>query len=138
MAEMIGSTKFIATSSSMPNREADSAGRRWSPIVPPTASVQPPAQISPAEKRPMMSLADAKLLKPRDRVRVLCDGIGDVDGEGELTFAAGEILTVAAVDTFRAPQGFAVTVYAANGVVNVFDEADFDGRYPFEKVAEGS
>lgn len=86
----------------------------------------------------MMTKAEAMTLKQNDRVRVLCDGRGGVcsdGGEDELEFKAGEIVTVDFIDTFRPPQGFAVTICAANGVVNVFDERDFGGLYPFAKLA---
>lgn len=83
----------------------------------------------------MMTLEQARTIKPGDRLRVLVGGIGGVGtddgGEEELTFAAGEIVRVAQVDNFPAPQGFAITVVSDNGVVNVFDESDFDRRYPF-------
>jgi sensor domain CHASE-containing protein len=84
----------------------------------------------------MMPREQAATLKPGERVRVLVDGCGDVEGEGELSFAAGEILTVDRVDTYRdEPQGLSVIVYADNGVVNVFDETDYGGLYPFERLA---
>jgi hypothetical protein len=83
----------------------------------------------------MMPLDQAQSLQLDDRVRILCGGMGEVDGEGELTFAAGEIVTVVQIDTYRDPQGFAVAISADNGVVNVFDESDFGGLYPFERVA---
>jgi hypothetical protein len=82
----------------------------------------------------MMTLDQAKTLKLDDKVRVLCGGRGEVDGEDEMAFEASEIVTVVEIDTYRDPQGFAVAISADNGVVNVFDESDFDGLYPFERV----
>jgi hypothetical protein len=78
----------------------------------------------------MMTLDQAKALRVGDRVTVLVCGRGDVD-EDEFTFEPGTILTVCALDTFAAPQGLAVTVVSPSGVVNVFDEGDYGGRYPF-------
>jgi hypothetical protein len=84
----------------------------------------------------MMTREQAKTLKVDDKMRVLCGGRGEVDGEGELTFEAGEIVTVVQINTYRDPQGFAVAISADNGVVNVFDESDFSGLYPFERVRQ--
>jgi len=52
-----------------------------------------------------------------------------------MQFLPGEIVTVTHIDTFAPPQNFAITIVAENGVVNVFDESDFGGLYPFERVA---
>jgi hypothetical protein len=82
----------------------------------------------------MMTLDQAQTLKVDDKVRVLCGGRGEVDGEGDQHFAAGEIVTVVQIDTYSEPQGFAVAISSDNGVVNVFDEGDFGGLYPFERV----
>jgi hypothetical protein len=78
-----------------------------------------------------MSLGDALALTPGQKVRVLVDCIGDDDDNQQATVPAGSIVTVHSVTTLGDPQGFAVTVYAANGVSNVFDEGDYDGLYPF-------
>ena len=50
---------------------------------------------------------------------------------------AGSIVTVHSITTLGDPQGFAVTVYADNGVSNVFDEGDYDGLYPFSLDLRG-
>lgn len=87
----------------------------------------------------MMTLEDAKTLARGDRLRVTVPGKGHVwedDGENEKQFKAGEIVKVIFTEQHNAPQGFAVTIIAGNGVVNVFDEADYDGKYPFERMKE--
>lgn len=91
-----------------------------------------------------MTLAEARGLKPGDRLISLVDGLGDVeaddesDGDGDMVerqFKPGDWLTVESVETLPAPQGFAVTVVAENGVCNVFDAGDYEGRYPFLRPA---
>jgi len=87
-----------------------------------------------------MTLEQAKTLKPKDRVRVLCGGGGEawddaLKDDRQMQFLPGEIVTVTHIDTFAPPQNFAITIVAENGVVNVFDESDFGGLYPFERVA---
>lgn len=53
-------------------------------------------------------------------------------GEEEIRgFDPGDVLTIAALDIYENYQGLAVTVIAENGVVNVIDEGDFDGPFPF-------
>lgn len=79
----------------------------------------------------MMIKDDAQALEVGQRVRVLVPGCGDVDDV--LThFEADAIVTVEAVETFPGSQGLSITVSAENGVVNVFDEGDYGGQYPFE------
>lgn len=90
-----------------------------------------------AEAEAMMPLDEAKKIKPGDKLLVLVDGCGDVDGEdGVQEFKAGEAVTVDMAEDFGGTQGWSVTICAANGVVNVFDEADFGGWYPFA-IPEG-
>jgi hypothetical protein len=87
-----------------------------------------------AERAAMMPWVEARRIRPGDKLRVLVDGRGDV-GNDELEFKAGEIVTVASAENFRGIQGWAITIVASNGVVNVFDEADFSGRYPFQWIS---
>ncbi len=77
---------------------------------------------------------EAGLLVAGDRVRILVNGGGDVDGEGHRTYKAGEIVTIGSLAECNHDQGLAITVVAENGVVNVFDALDHDGRYPFERL----
>lgn len=83
-----------------------------------------------------MSLDEARTLKDGDILRVLVGGCGDVDDE-EKHYEPGAFVAVCGLDTFSAPQGWAVTVRVINGpgrhVVNVLDEGDFEGRYPFAR-----
>jgi hypothetical protein len=89
-----------------------------------------------ARGQSMMPRKQAAQLKPGDKVRALVAGCGDVDGCDDLQhFGVGEILTVFRIDEYGPPQGLAITVYADNSVVNVFDEADRGGEFPFEPVA---
>lgn len=97
------------------------------------------------EQTHYMTLAEVRALKPGDRVISLVDGLGDVeaddesDGDGDMVereFKPGDWLTVESVETLPAPQGFAVTVVAENGVCNVFDAGDYAGLYPFLRPAD--
>ena len=85
-----------------------------------------------------LTKGDAGRLAPRDRVRILVNGCGDVDGEGHRTYKAGEIVTVDSLAEYGHDQGLAITVVTENGVVNVFDARDHDGRYPFERIGGGA
>jgi hypothetical protein len=100
----------------------------------PPAAADSDAPYSPAD---FMPLEEARKIKPGETVTVLVDGCGGVfqnNGEElELDFKAGEDVRVAQVDTFAAPQGWAITIVSGNGVVNVFDEGDFGGLYPFKR-----
>lgn len=86
-----------------------------------------------------MDYDEAVTLKRGDRVMMLCGGMGTVDGlEGEPEFAPGAIGTVDSVDVLPPPQNLAITVSIPPGIVNVFDGADFDGKYPFKKIGSQS
>ncbi len=96
-----------------------------------------PEELDPAR---YMTLAEVRALKPNDRVISLAEGFGDVESEDEMEgdgdfverhYRAGDWLTVDRIDILPQPQGFAVTVVSENGVCNVFDEGDHNGRYPF-------
>lgn len=58
------------------------------------------------------------------RVRLLVDGCGEVEGEGEVHFAAGALGRVASVDLYDNDQGVVVTVVVDGGVANNFDHLD--------------
>lgn len=99
----------------------------------------------------MMNLKQAQGLKVGQLLRVLCDGSGDVDfssadprdapppeeWEGR-EYKSGAFVCVGEINTYPAPQGFAVMVTVINGpgrgVDNVFDEGDDGGNYPFEPL----
>lgn len=86
-----------------------------------------------AEHAHMMPKELAQKLQPGQKVRALVAGSGEVDGE-ELKFEASELLTIDRLSHLGGSQGLAITAYSENGVVNVFDEADYGGRYPFEAL----
>lgn len=87
-----------------------------------------------------MGVAEAQMLKPGDRVISLAGGCGDVEAEDEeesvhdfveRTYAPGDWLTVDLVERNPMPQGLTIHVSSENGVSNVFDEADYNGVFPF-------
>jgi hypothetical protein len=101
-----------------------------------------PVPAEPALDAGMTPREVRDFIKAGDHVRVLVDGCGGVGtddgGEEQREFKAGEIVRVDRLDQFRPPQGLAATIVSASGVVNVFDEADFDGIYPFELLGDGT
>ena len=103
-----------------------------------------------------MNLEQARALTVGTPVRLSCAGSGEVDfsdlpnvlqpANWERDYPAGSLGMVTALDTFKGPQGYAVTVVIVDGparwVVNVFDEADAARNaaegldlYPFELAA---
>ena len=83
---------------------------------------------------PMMTRDQAAELRCGDKVRILVAGCGEVGGKGLIRLAPGEIVTVARLDNNGRAEGLAITVYSQSGVVNVFEETDYEGRYPFERI----
>lgn len=96
-----------------------------------------------------MTRDEAATLKSGDYVRVTVPGSGEVDfsdlGENapedwERHYEAGAVAVVCTVEEFRrSRQGLAITVTILEGpgrwVVNVFDEADPEPRFPFERLS---
>ena len=89
------------------------------------------------EMSDFMSLEEAANVTVGDHLKILVGGYGEVDcndGEmRELAFEAGEIVTVGSIDNYDG-QGLAITINSANGVTNVFDALDYDGKYPFKRL----
>jgi hypothetical protein len=86
-----------------------------------------------------MTPTEARTLRPGNLVRALIPVSGGVcledGGEIEVTFPAGAVALVTGAETFKGPQGWAVTVVFDNGICNVFDEADADA-FPLEAVED--
>lgn len=85
----------------------------------------------------MMTLEEAKTLKINDRLIILVDTCGSDENDEEQTYLAGAYGRVFDLETYRGKQGFAVHVVIGNSdneIINVFDENDNGGLYPFRRV----
>ena len=85
-----------------------------------------------------MTEEEAAKLKIGDRVEMLVGGCGDVfeedDTEELRHYLAGDDAEIVSVDRYVNSQKLAVGIETANGVFNVFDAGDYDGKYPFKRI----
>ena len=91
-----------------------------------------PTVLEPASY--WMDAEDAKSIKEGDKLQMLVGGQGEGNEIGVTSyFDAGEIAEVISVD-YLARQGLSIGVQADNGVVNLFDALDYNGKYPFRRT----
>lgn len=91
-----------------------------------------PQKATERPTEPMMSKRTASRLQAGDIVEMLVCGTGDVGGMEGVSYGAGALCTVDHVGHYSDSQGLTVTIIAPNGVINVFDELDYNGEYPFK------
>lgn len=78
----------------------------------------------------MLTREQAATLQPGEWLLVEIETEGADGDDIERTYPAGSVGAVVKVETLPAPQGLAVHV-AIGEIINVFDENDDGGRYPF-------